>query len=84
MVSRDTNNLKLRGNWKKLLLFSFTLLRLMAVPALASSLPSVGAVCDRAQCSNSTDLEFRNVRGHRPRLQQQEQSSPNELHAGRA
>jgi hypothetical protein len=73
MVSRNTNNPKLRGNWKKVLLFSITLLRLMAVPALASSIPTAGAVCDRARSPISTDHEFRNVRGHRPRLQQAEQ-----------
>jgi hypothetical protein len=69
MVSSDTNKTNSRGRWKKILLFSFTLLRLMAVPALASSLPTVSAVCDRARCSILTDLEFRIVRGHRPRLQ---------------
>lgn len=36
MVSCDTNETKLRGSWKKILLFSFMLLRLMAVPALAA------------------------------------------------
>ncbi len=28
----------------------------------------VGAVCDRAGCSNAACSEFRNVRGRRPRL----------------
>jgi hypothetical protein len=51
MVSRDTNNPKLRGNWKKLLLFSFALLRLMAVPALASSLPSANLEVQHAEQS---------------------------------
>ena len=36
MVSGDTKKAKLRGSWKKFLLFSFALLRLMAVPALAA------------------------------------------------
>jgi hypothetical protein len=44
MVSCDTNKTKLRDSWKKILLFSFTLLRLMAVPALAA---------DRNPSSNS-------------------------------
>ena len=38
MVSCNTNNAKLRDSWKRVLLFSLTLLRLMAVPAAASTL----------------------------------------------
>jgi hypothetical protein len=48
MVSSETNKTKLRGSWKRVLLFSFTLLRLMTVPALAGSLPVVDMVCDHA------------------------------------
>jgi hypothetical protein len=40
MFSGDTNKTKLRGSWKKFRLFSFTLLRLMAVPALNADQPS--------------------------------------------
>jgi hypothetical protein len=63
MVSSETNKTMRRGSWKKILLFSFTLLRLMVVPALASSLPAAGAVSDRAYSHISTSFEFWNADG---------------------
>jgi hypothetical protein len=82
MVSSDTNKPKARGSWKKILLFSFTLLRLIAVPALnaldSSSATAfhlvAGAACDHANCPISTETEFRNVRGNRTHLERAGQS----------
>jgi len=57
MISIDTNIAKVRGNWKRILLLVFAVLRLSVVPALAAECTASHALaCAIGRAINRADI----------------------------